>query len=117
MYRDLTLISITAPVDMDQLIGDTAGFAESGSVSRESCSNPWRQFLTFFAINRVGSAIIQRYIEKILHAALSRYDDIQKVAIDILSLTIHQGLAHPIQVSSIVRKPLGTYADMLRKLP
>lgn len=50
------------------------------------------------APNRVGSAIIQRYIDKVLHAALSRYDDIQKVAIDILSLTIQQGLAHPIQV-------------------
>lgn len=49
---------------------------------------------------RVGSAIIQRYLDKVLDAALSPYEEIQKVAVDILSLTIMQGLAHPIQVSS-----------------
>jgi cohesin loading factor subunit SCC2 len=55
----------------------------------------------------VGSAIVQRYINTILHAALSSDDDIQKVAIDILSLTINQGLAHPIQVNLLNPAPDG----------
>ncbi|KAJ9123080.1 hypothetical protein QFC22_001270 [Naganishia vaughanmartiniae] len=62
-------------IDITKLIGNTSNFAESG----------------------VNSAIVQRYLQKILESALSIYADIQKVAMDILALTIDQGLAHPIQ--------------------
>ncbi|KAJ9112608.1 hypothetical protein QFC19_000628 [Naganishia cerealis] len=47
--------------------------------------------------DQTESAIAQRYLQKILESALSIYADIQKVAMDILALTIDQGLAHPMQ--------------------
>jgi hypothetical protein len=50
----------------------------------------------------VNSAIVQRYLDKILESSLSVFADIQKVAMDILALTIDQGLAHPMQVSLCV---------------
>ncbi|KAJ9107636.1 hypothetical protein QFC21_001096 [Naganishia friedmannii] len=62
-------------IDITRLIGNTSNFAESG----------------------VNSAIVQRYLQKILESALSVFADIQKVAMDILALTIDQGLAHPMQ--------------------
>ena len=46
----------------------------------------------------VSSAIVQRYLDHVLDAALSRNIHIQAVAIDVLSFTIKQGLAHPLQV-------------------
>ncbi|KAJ9093623.1 hypothetical protein QFC20_007082 [Naganishia adeliensis] len=62
-------------IDISKLIGNTSNFAESG----------------------VNSAIVQRYLDKILESSLSVFADIQKVAMDILALTIDQGLAHPMQ--------------------
>lgn len=50
-------------------------------------------------IYSVSSAIVQRYIEHILTAALSTNTQIQASAVDILSFTVKQGLAHPVQVS------------------
>ena len=47
---------------------------------------------------RVSSAIVQRYLNPILDAALSKNFQIQAVAIDVLTFTIKQGLAHPLQV-------------------
>jgi cohesin loading factor subunit SCC2 len=51
--------------------------------------------------NSVSSAVVQRYLGPILEAALSQHLQIQAVAIDVLSFTIKQGLAHPLQVLTI----------------
>ncbi|KAG2365159.1 hypothetical protein BDR07DRAFT_1607621 [Suillus spraguei] len=67
-------------VDMAELVGNTDGFADSG----------------------VSSAVVQRYISSILDAALSQNSQIQNVAIDILSFTIKQGLAHPLQSFPVI---------------
>ncbi|KAJ1303221.1 hypothetical protein OPQ81_011419 [Rhizoctonia solani] len=67
-------------VDMEELIGNTDGFADSG----------------------VGSAIIQRYLTQILSSALSPNRHIQAPAVDILSFTIRQGLAHPLQCFPVI---------------
>ena len=48
--------------------------------------------------HRVSSAIVQRYLDHVLEAALSQNAQIQAIAIDVLSFTIKQGLAHPLQV-------------------
>ncbi|KAI5117240.1 hypothetical protein M0805_001558 [Coniferiporia weirii] len=63
-----------ASVNMEELVGNTHGFAESG----------------------VSSAIVQRYLAQILDAALSPLPQIQSPAVDILSYTVKQGLAHPL---------------------
>ncbi|EIW81234.1 hypothetical protein CONPUDRAFT_165445 [Coniophora puteana RWD-64-598 SS2] len=62
-------------VNMEELVGNTDGFADSG----------------------VSSAIVQRYIDYILEAVLSQNHQIQSVAVDILTFTVKQGLAHPLQ--------------------
>ncbi|KAG9095820.1 Sister chromatid cohesion protein 2 [Ceratobasidium sp. UAMH 11750] len=67
-------------VNMDELIGNTDGFADSG----------------------VSSAIIQRYLTQILSSALSPNRYIQTPAVDILSFTVRQGLAHPLQCFPII---------------
>ncbi|CAE6459153.1 unnamed protein product [Rhizoctonia solani] len=67
-------------VDMEELIGNTDGFADSG----------------------VSSAIIQRYLTQILSSALSPNRHIQAPAADILTFTIRQGLAHPLQCFPII---------------
>ncbi|KAG0144415.1 hypothetical protein CROQUDRAFT_108552 [Cronartium quercuum f. sp. fusiforme G11] len=61
-------------VDMDQLIGNTDNFADSG----------------------VGLAIVQRYLSQITTFAQSTDGPMQKPAVDIIAFTIKQGLAHPI---------------------
>ena len=58
---------------------------------------------------RVTSAIVQRYLTPILDAALSQNLQIQATAIDVLSFTIKQGLAHPLQVYSIPSCQVVTY--------
>jgi cohesin loading factor subunit SCC2 len=67
-------------VNMEELVGNTDGFADSG----------------------VSSAIVQRYLGPILEAALSQNVQIQAVAIDVLSFTIKQGLAHPLQSFPVI---------------
>ncbi|KAH0832222.1 sister chromatid cohesion C-terminus-domain-containing protein [Lanmaoa asiatica] len=67
-------------VDMAELVGNTEGFADSG----------------------VSSAVVQRYISPILDAALSQNPQIQAVAVDILTFTVKQGLAHPLQSFPII---------------
>ncbi|KDR82399.1 hypothetical protein GALMADRAFT_220397 [Galerina marginata CBS 339.88] len=67
-------------VNMDELVGNTDGFADSG----------------------VSSAIVQRYLDHVLEAALSQNGHIQAVAIDVLSFTIKQGLAHPLQSFPVI---------------
>jgi len=86
---------------MEELVGNTDGFADSGWVLvyflesamliHECCS--------------VSSAIVQRYLDHVLDAALSSNAQMQAVAIDVLSFTIKQGLAHPLQVDSVVILP------------
>ncbi|KAI0823297.1 hypothetical protein BC628DRAFT_1504458 [Trametes gibbosa] len=75
--------SVAGKVNMEELIGNTEGFADSG----------------------VSSAIVQRYLDKILDAALShnpQNPQIQASAVDILTFTIKQGLAHPLQSFPVI---------------
>jgi cohesin loading factor subunit SCC2 len=51
---------------------------------------------------RVSSAVVQRYMEPILDAALSQHPQTQGAAVDILSFTIKQGLAHPLQSFPVI---------------
>ncbi|THH14012.1 hypothetical protein EW146_g6273 [Bondarzewia mesenterica] len=67
-------------VNMEELVGNTDGFADSG----------------------VSSAIVQRYLDPILQAALSQHAQTQAAAVDILSFTIKQGLAHPLQSFPVI---------------
>ncbi|KAF7297577.1 Sister chromatid cohesion protein [Mycena kentingensis (nom. inval.)] len=67
-------------VNMDELVGNTDGFADSG----------------------VSSAVVQRYLTHILDAALSPHPHIQAAAIDVLTFTIKQGLAHPLQSFPVI---------------
>ncbi|KAE8213588.1 hypothetical protein CF327_g2907 [Tilletia walkeri] len=63
-------------VDMAQLVGDTAEFAESS----------------------VSSTLLQRYLDRILDASLSvRIPTLQRTALEILNITVLQGLTHPLQ--------------------
>ncbi|KZT64240.1 hypothetical protein DAEQUDRAFT_747522 [Daedalea quercina L-15889] len=72
--------STSTTVNMEELVGNTDGFAESG----------------------VSSAVVQRYLDPILLAALSPNPTIQLAAVDILSFTIKQGLAHPLQSFPVI---------------
>ncbi|KAI6114285.1 sister chromatid cohesion C-terminus-domain-containing protein [Pisolithus sp. B1] len=67
-------------VDMAHLVGNTDDFADSG----------------------VSSAVVQRYLTHILNAALSPNPQIQTAAIEILSFTVKQGLAHPLQSIPVI---------------
>lgn len=67
-------------LDMAQLVGNTDDFADSG----------------------VSSAVVQRYLTHILDAALSRNPQVQVVAVEILSFTVKQGLAHPLQSFPVI---------------
>ncbi|KAI0051083.1 hypothetical protein FA95DRAFT_1554896 [Auriscalpium vulgare] len=71
---------VAADVNMDELVGNTDGFADSG----------------------VSSAIVQRYMDPILSAALSQHVQTQATAVDILSFTVKQGLAHPLQSFPVI---------------
>ncbi|KAI0064180.1 hypothetical protein BV25DRAFT_1934347 [Artomyces pyxidatus] len=71
---------VAVDVNMDELVGNTDGFADSG----------------------VSSAIVQRYMDPILQAALSQHMQTQAAAVDILSFTIKQGLAHPLQSFPVI---------------
>ena len=48
------------------------------------------------------SAIVQRYLDHVLEAALSQKASIQTVAIDVLTFTVKQGLAHPLQSFPVI---------------
>ncbi|OSD02424.1 hypothetical protein PYCCODRAFT_1410918 [Trametes coccinea BRFM310] len=72
--------STSSKVNMEELIGNTDGFADSG----------------------VSSGVVQRYLDKILDAALSQNAPIQAAAVDILTFTIKQGLAHPLQSFPVI---------------
>ncbi|KAJ7065085.1 hypothetical protein B0H15DRAFT_872762, partial [Mycena belliarum] len=76
-------------VNMDELVGNTDGFADSG----------------------VSSAVVQRYLNPVLDAALSQQAPIQAAAIDVLTFTIKQGLAHPLQVGSTFVTFSDAFAD------
>ncbi|KAI6042629.1 sister chromatid cohesion C-terminus-domain-containing protein [Pisolithus marmoratus] len=67
-------------VDMAHLVGNTDDFADSG----------------------VSSAVVQRYLTHILDAALSPNPQIQTAAMEILSFTVKQGLAHPLQSIPVI---------------
>lgn len=41
---------------------------------------------------------MQRYLQQILDAAVTKHPQVQNSAMDILTFTIKQGLAHPLQV-------------------
>lgn len=86
----------TISVNMEELIGNTHGFAESGFVILQGPVSNDGLNLCF----SVSSAVVQRYLPQILDCALSSHAQIQNSAVDILSHTIKQGLAHPIMVSA-----------------
>ena len=65
-------------VNMVELIGDTDNYAESN----------------------VSTSIVQRYLLRILDAAL--HPETQNIAVEILTFTVKQGLAHPIQSAPIM---------------
>ncbi|KIJ54752.1 hypothetical protein M422DRAFT_775001 [Sphaerobolus stellatus SS14] len=67
-------------VNLEELVGNTEGFADSG----------------------VSSAIVQRYLPQILDAALTRNIQMQAAAVDILGFTVKQGLAHPLQCLPVI---------------
>ncbi|KAF8648994.1 hypothetical protein AX16_006108 [Volvariella volvacea WC 439] len=67
-------------VNMEELVGNTEGFADSG----------------------VSSAVVQRYINPIIAAALSQNVQIQAAAVDILTFTVKQGLTHPLQSFPVI---------------
>ncbi|KAI9448916.1 sister chromatid cohesion C-terminus-domain-containing protein [Russula earlei] len=71
---------VPTDINMEELVGNTDGFADSG----------------------VSSAIVQRYMDPILEAALSQHPQTQGAAVDILSFTIKQGLAHPLQSFPVI---------------
>ncbi len=48
-------------------------------------------------IHSVSSAIVQRYLNFVLEAVMSPRSQNQSAAVDVLSFTIKQGLAHPLQ--------------------
>jgi cohesin loading factor subunit SCC2 len=77
---------------MDELVGSTAGFAESGLVEYHPHCD------LHLISSSVSSAVVQRYLEHILEATLSPQQAIQSAALEILTFTIKQGLAHPLQV-------------------
>lgn len=83
---------------MDELVGNTDGFADSGLDPSSSSIHCFS--LTLFH-HSVSSAVVQRYLNPILEGALSQNPQIQASAIDILSFTIKQGLAHPLQVRDL----------------
>ncbi|KAM0792017.1 hypothetical protein ACM66B_007127 [Microbotryomycetes sp. NB124-2] len=64
-------------VKMDELVGISDDFAESG----------------------VPSAISQRYIEQMLAAAMSGHAPLQRTAVDILLSIAHSGFIHPMTLS------------------
>jgi cohesin loading factor subunit SCC2 len=78
-------------VDLNELIGNTDGFADSGCVRLR-----WlRRILTTFG--RVSSAIVQRYLSHILVEATSTHAINRNAALEIISFTVRLGLAHPVQ--------------------
>jgi len=50
----------------------------------------------------VSSAIVQRYLDHVLEAALTPDSPNQSAAVDVLSFTIKQGLAHPLQSFPVI---------------
>jgi cohesin loading factor subunit SCC2 len=66
--------------------------------------------------NRVSSAIVQRYLNQVLEATLSPNSPNQSVAVDVLSFTIKQGLAHPLQVHGFLSK-VSKETDVLQSFP
>ena len=70
-------------LDQDETIKDLASFSQD-----------YHSHLA----SSVSLAIVQRYLNHVLDAVLSQNIHIRAVAIDVLSFTNKQGLAHPLQV-------------------
>ena len=84
-------------VNMEELIGNTDGFADSGYVAQALLEDD-----PLITPCSVSSAIVQRYLDQILEAALSQNLQVQSAAVDILTFTIKQGLAHPLQSFPVI---------------
>lgn len=80
---------------MEELVGNTQGFAESGYDTMESSIKYRLIDTTPFS---VSSAIVQRYLTQIMDSVLATDPHLQGPAIDILTFTVKQGLAHPLTV-------------------
>ncbi|CEH15817.1 Sister chromatid cohesion protein SCC2/Nipped-B [Ceraceosorus bombacis] len=71
-----TRIATPQKVEMNELIGNTETFADTG----------------------VSAALIQAYLSNFLEAARDVYNpSIQRTGMDILKFTVHQGVSHPLQ--------------------
>jgi cohesin loading factor subunit SCC2 len=77
---------------MEELVGNTTGFAESGLVCMFDLQKP-----TTHGSISVSSAVVQRYFTQILDCCVTNHAAVQSSAIDILGFVVRQGLAHPIQ--------------------
>lgn len=53
-------------------------------------------------LHSVSSAIVQRYLNQVLEAVMSPHSQNQAAAVDVLSFTIKQGLAHPLQSFPVI---------------
>ena len=84
-------------VNMEELVGNTDGFADSGWDFSFQEFVLWLMIISMFS---VSSAIVQRYLPQILEAAMTRNIQMQAAAVDILGFTVRQGLAHPLQVGT-----------------
>ncbi|PWN45724.1 hypothetical protein IE81DRAFT_167089 [Ceraceosorus guamensis] len=76
LSNSATLIATPQKVEMNELIGNTETFADTG----------------------VSAALIQAYLSNFLEAARDVYNpSIQRTGMDILKFTVHQGVSHPLQ--------------------
>ncbi|KAI7860099.1 sister chromatid cohesion C-terminus-domain-containing protein [Circinella umbellata] len=64
----------TKEIDVDILLGNTADFAELG----------------------VNGSLMQRYLSKILECSISDSSDLRYASYEVISVVMHQGLAHPV---------------------
>ncbi|GAA5958305.1 hypothetical protein JCM3765_004786 [Sporobolomyces pararoseus] len=67
-------------VQMDELVGNVEGFADSG----------------------VASSIAQRYLEPILRASVSTHPQLQRVGIDVISMVARSGFSHPLLLAPTI---------------
>ncbi|GAA5994954.1 hypothetical protein JCM5350_007201 [Sporobolomyces pararoseus] len=67
-------------VQMDELVGNVEGFADSG----------------------VASSIAQRYLEPILRVAVSTHPQLQRVGIDVISMIARSGFSHPLLLAPTI---------------
>ena len=79
-------------VQINELIGNVAGFADTGYVQMLFVDDLADIFRS------VASAVCQRYIPRILDAAKSPQPALQRKAVDILASIVRNGFSHPLSL-------------------